>query len=1032
MRGDGLPISPEDLCLHPEGTARGAAGGTTCAPCADRVRSQAPRRASCARRGATSPRDPDNWQAGYSAVRATVAAPGDLDAVRQRIVEGGGEVGVIVPPSSYPGEAVFLGWVTPKAGSALLGQRGITQVLTPGSRFTPAITADLETSPGLSFWHQVVSGEWTEPAAVVEPRQHDTDVRVPADLPFGGGDAPSRGGEGLPSINGTSDQMTGTVTTALFLCESNGTLDANLYSWTPADSAAEVSGVIGAMSWWSGKAPTYGQSVTFTVLIYGPSSSVSSTKYEPVIHRSNEVSLWVSEILSHLGYSSGSDITRARNFDNSLIATYHTNWAFCIFNGYNPLPASDAYSDGTSAWAYLNGPYEQTLFRSYSWLPQQVTAHETGHIFGACDEYAGACGCDVCNKNTLNANCESCNPATIDCMMKANSYRLCAYTPGQIGWQTAVATVVIDTMVVSDPAPANNDGGADAGETAYLSITLANIGTAPARAVTGTLSTTDPYVTVLTSTSSFGDVILTATGATQFKVSISPSAPEGHAALLKLVLAGSSGFAATDTDTLIISPTKILRVTPSTVANTGPVLLRLGGHHFLSGSTLRIENSVYGTITATGVTRVNADSLTGTVNVTGQPLSHWDLVVLSPNGQRAGLASALYITPAGPGITSASPNVGSSTDSVTFILKGVNFNSPLGVWLEQGATKRYASGITVVTPESLRCGMSFKGLAAGVYDVVEQNFDTQTARLVGGVTLYGPPDLQALAPEVVGNGGTAVLTFSGANFASGGTAYLTARNKAPIYASVLQYDSSTQIRATFTLPGNVSGTRTVTLTNPGGARDSLVGALSIVPPPTAHVVHPNGGEILAPGTSTTIGWTAQSFGNGLDHVLVELSLDGGLTFGTLIASAAPEDTSVTWLVPSTVTDSARVRVIAYDVDNISGADDSDANFTIGTATGIPGERVPARWQLVRTGGQPAHGAAAWRLDVADRAPVVAAVYDVRGALVARLVDATLVPGSYALRWDGRTLAGRAAGTGVYVCRVDGGTRHLSTRVVLAR
>ena len=134
------------------------------------------------------------------------------------------------------------------------------------------------------------------------------------------GNAPWRG-DGGPVLNGTSDAMTGTVTTALFLSESNGTLDPNLYTWTPADSAAEVSGVIGAMSWWSGKAPTYGQSVTFTVLVYGPSSTTCSTKYEPVLHASSEVSLWVSEIMGHLGYTSGSDITRARNFDTSLINT---------------------------------------------------------------------------------------------------------------------------------------------------------------------------------------------------------------------------------------------------------------------------------------------------------------------------------------------------------------------------------------------------------------------------------------------------------------------------------------------------------------------------------------------------------------------------------------------------------------------------------------------------------------------------------------------------------------------------------------
>ncbi len=987
--------------------------------------------ATCGPPALASPRIPDDWQAGYSAVRATVAAPADLDRARARIVTAGGKVGVIVPPSAYPGEAVFLGWIAAKDGSALLGQAGITQVLTPSSRLITSVTADAQHSPGLAFWQRVAAGDWTQPEGAPDPRAIGSDARVPGDL-FPGGEPQGRApGEGGQALTGTSDAMTGSVVTALFMAESNGSLDPNLYTWSPADSATEVSGVLGALSWWSGKAPTYGQSVTFTLVIHGPSSSVTSTKYEPVIHSSNEVSLWTSEILGHLGYTSGSDITRARNYANSLISTYRANWAFSIINGYNPLPAGDAYSNGVSAWAYLNGPYLQTLFRSYAWPVQQVTAHEIGHIFGACDEYAGACGCDVCTKNTLNANCEDCNPATVDCMMKANTYRLCTYTPGQLGWQTAVATVVVDTVVVSDPSPANNDGGADAGETVYLTITLENVGTGPARSVTGTMTTSDPYVTIQAGSSSFGDVILKSTGSSQYRLLIAAGAPVGHAATLNLALSGSNGFSSAIATTLVISPARLLRVTPTTVTNVAPVQLRLGGRHFLAGSSIVIEHPTYGSRTATGVTVVNTDSLTGTVDVTGIALSHWDVVVVSPGGYRAGLTSALYITPAGPGISAVTPTVGSALDSVTLILRGVNFNQPLGVWLEKGATKRYGVSLTVVTPESLRCGMSFKGLAPGVYDVVEQNFDTQVARLVGGVTINGPPDLQLVAPEVVGTGGVVAVTLQGTNFLAGGSASLTARNRTPIAATSLTYDSSTQVRVTFDLSSGITGGRNVVLRNPGGACDSLISALQIVHAPTAHVLHPNGGENFTPGASTTIGWTAQSLGNGLDHVLIELSLDGGLSYSSLIASAGPSDTSIVWVVPAANTDSARVRVIAYDIDNLSGFDDSDGNFVIGAVTHVEGEEAPRVWRLASRGASPGRTGGQWRLDVAERAPVLAEIFDVRGARVARLTDATLVPGRYDLRWDGRTDGGRMASAGMYVCRVQAGLLRLTARLLLA-
>ena len=167
-------------------------------------------------------------------------------------------------------------------------------------------------------------------------------------------------------------------------------------------------------------------------------------------------------------------------------------------------------------------------------------------------------------------------------------------------------------------------------------------------------------------------------------------------------------------------------------------------------------------------------------------------------------------------------------------------------------------------------------------------------------------------------------------------------------------------------------------------------------------------------------------------MLVELSLDGGITFSSLIASAGPADTSVAWVVPATVTDSARVRVIAYDVDNLSGSDDSNGNFIIGTVTGMPGDHLPTSWRLVRSAASPAREGAQWRLDVVGAERVQAEIYDVRGVRIARLVDARLLPGSYELRWDGRTVAGHPASAGVYVCRVMAGTWRLTARLVLAR
>lgn len=100
---------------------------------------------------------------------------------------------------------------------------------------------------------------------------------------------------------------------------------------------------------------------------------------------------------------------------------------------------------GTRWHAYAGGG-RVTLARRNDWggwgrgTIDRITAHEASHLFGAADEYTGSgtpcssCasghGCD----NVPNGNCGSCAKPRQDCVMDGNSWRLCGYTRGQIGW----------------------------------------------------------------------------------------------------------------------------------------------------------------------------------------------------------------------------------------------------------------------------------------------------------------------------------------------------------------------------------------------------------------------------------------------------------------------------------------------------------------------------------------------------------------------------------------------------------------------
>ena len=61
------------------------------------------------------------------------------------------------------------------------------------------------------------------------------------------------------------------------------------------------------------------------------------------------------------------------------------------------------------------------------------------------------------------------------------------------------------------------------------------------------------------------------------------------------------------------------------------------------------------------------------------------------------------------------------------------------------------------------------------------------------------------------------------------------------------------------------------------------------------------------------------------------------------------------------------------------------------------------------------------------------VYDARGRVVTRLVDAPEGPGAHAATWDGRDAGGGRAAAGVYFCTLEaGGRRVRSDRLVLTR
>lgn len=144
-------------------------------------------------------------------------------------------------------------------------------------------------------------------------------------------------------------------------------------------------------------------------------------KYEPF------EAPWRNAALQAMGFAASRQ--GSVDYVNSLKTSKATNWAYAAFFTKYPV----------GHFAYAGSERLVMAYANDNWGPDrinQVFAHETGHIFGAADEY-GSCGCGVSGQfNIPNNNCRNCTSSQADCLMNGNTLQLCNWSRGQIGWST--------------------------------------------------------------------------------------------------------------------------------------------------------------------------------------------------------------------------------------------------------------------------------------------------------------------------------------------------------------------------------------------------------------------------------------------------------------------------------------------------------------------------------------------------------------------------------------------------------------------
>jgi len=402
-----------------------------------------------------------DWKRGYTLIVLKTETIEEMNAARSYILQQGGSISVLIPPH------VILGWVPETIAGNLTGKYGIESIHHQEVSTQAIPYRDEATLQGIDFFNQVAAGEPEGEKTIGKPLIDDIRHVSPTsyqnyldNLESLGMDIEKLERQGLllhptPTgiLQGTSEAMRGSVVLTIFFVESNGTIESDLYTWTPAAETFILNEALEALSWWSAQSNRYGCPVTFTLNYYSGTDLRCQQGYEPLngTHSSSDEYLWIELIMNNFGFPSGVEA-----FNTWQRSYFGTDWSYSAFVHYNPYPAPDTYTDGYFAWAWLGGPLTHLLYRNDGWGTSafsDVLAHETGHIFWACDEYyqpgyGGCMSCDACApwgpRSFLNYNCEYCNPRPVECVMKegTTSAGLCYFTPGQIGWYESPCAIL--------------------------------------------------------------------------------------------------------------------------------------------------------------------------------------------------------------------------------------------------------------------------------------------------------------------------------------------------------------------------------------------------------------------------------------------------------------------------------------------------------------------------------------------------------------------------------------------------------------